>query len=174
MRVWSEDKGARRQIGEPPTSELVSNLDTRELARFIRQRLYDDRDYARIRRTDWRRKSTITWGCATLASAAATVILGLADLGTLASIGFVLSALVTSINAVEPFFNWRSRWVGAEEALASWHRIEESLALYVASTPEAELDRDQVVAYDREREIIWRTFAKDWLAARRGSTDQRS
>lgn len=128
MRGWPKDRYARRQVGEAPTVDLCPACPDWSSG-FVGQRLYDDRDYARIRRTEWRRKATLAWACSTLASAIATVILGLADLGTWASIGFVLSAWVTTINAVEPFFNWRSRWVGAEKALASWHRIEESLAL---------------------------------------------
>ena len=40
----------------------------------------------------------------------------LQDLDFWSGLGFSLVALVTVINAVEPFFNWRSRWVLMEEA----------------------------------------------------------
>jgi hypothetical protein len=172
MRGWPKDRYARRQVGDAPRVELVPGLSRLELAGFVRQRLYDDRDYARLRRTEWRRRATLAWACSTLASATATVILGLASLGTWASVGFVLSALVTTINAVEPFFNWRSRWVGAEKALASWHRIEESLALYVANTPETDIEPARVLEYDRSRQKVWSDFSGDWLSARRGTTER--
>ncbi|KRF23787.1 SLATT domain-containing protein [Phycicoccus sp. Soil803] len=162
-----KDKFVNRQIGEQPTVPLVSGLSELELASLVRGRLYGDKDYARSRRTEWRAKATTAWAASTLASAVATVILGLAELGTWASIGFVLSALVTTLNAVEPFFNWRSRWVGAEEALHNWHRIEESLALYVARTPADQVSTEHILEFDDARQRIWDDFSGEWLAARR-------
>lgn len=78
-----------------------------------------------------------------------------------------MSALVTAITALEPFFNFRSRWISADEALARWHRSEEELTLYVASRPEHELTTAEVLRFDDMRRDEWVRFSQDWLTGRR-------
>jgi hypothetical protein len=139
-----------------------------ELAAFVRQRLYDDRDYARGRRTEWR-LGAVTLRLLTVGlGAAATVTLGLANLDTKAAVGFALTAIATVLGGLEAFFNWRSRWVAAEEALASWHHIEENLALYVSALPNEDLEKDEILAFDRERRAVWSNFSRTWIQERKG------
>lgn len=102
-------------------------------------------------------------------SAAGTVILGLAELSGPAQLGFIFSALVTTLGAIEPFFNWRSRWVSAEEALAKWHRIEEDLTIYIAQTPFRRLDTDKILGFHDEYCRTWEQFSDQWLDQRRST-----
>ena len=167
---WIRRKSAavkHKFASPPPRHELVSGLDDFELARMIRERLYEDKEYARVRRRQWRGLASVTRLGSLALSAAGTIVLGVAELGRLATIGFICSALVTTLGAIEPFFNWRSRWILAEEALAQWHQIEEGLALYVAQNPAKDLDRDIILNFDRERRAVWSHFSTQWLRERR-------
>jgi hypothetical protein len=47
---------------------------------------------------------------------ASTIILGLQQLNFWTGLAFSFVAVGTLVSAVEPFFNWRSRWILMEEA----------------------------------------------------------
>ncbi|WP_459335508.1 SLATT domain-containing protein [Arthrobacter sp. TMS2-4] len=137
------------------------------MAKYIRASLYSAKDYARWRRKSWRTLASGTHLFGLALSATATVILGLSDLDGPAQWGFIFSALVTTIGAIEPFFNWRSRWVLAEEALARWHRIEEDLSLYVANREIEKLDQSEVMSFYHKYTQVWEQFSDQWLEQRR-------
>lgn len=156
-----------------PTHPLAAGLGTFDLAEMVRTRLYEDRAYARWRRKTWRRQASVTRLATLACSATATILIGLSGTNdvTLKNVGFVFSALVTTVAAIEPYFNWRSRWVMSEEALGRWHEIEESLSLYVAETQEADLDRERILAFDRSRREVWSAFNQQWIEQRRASPE---
>ncbi|TAP44617.1 SLATT domain-containing protein [Arthrobacter sp. S39] len=151
----------------PPTHPLEQGLTTLDLATRIRQNLYEAKTYARWRRKSWRVMASGTHLLGLAVSATATVILGLAELNGPAQWGFIFSALVTTLTAIEPFFNWRARWVFAEEALAEWHRIDSDLTMYVASTETNDLDRSKVLGYHDECSKVWEQFSGQWLEQRK-------
>jgi hypothetical protein len=72
-------------------------------------------------------------------SSAATIILGLQDLGFWSAIGFSLVALSTATTGIEAFFNWRSRWIFAEAAQYSLYRLQDDLDYLVARKDPLEL-----------------------------------
>ena len=146
---------------------LKSGLSALEIANLVNSRFELAVNYANTRRNSWRAGSSLVHWTTLGASAAATIVLGLSNLGTLGSIGFILSALVTTISAIEPFFNWRSRWVMAEEALADWYRGQQELELYISSTPEEAIDLTVIHSFDTARDATWRRFSKQWIAERR-------
>jgi hypothetical protein len=55
-------------------------------------------------------------------SGASTIILGLQNLDFWTELGFSLVAIATRVNALEPFFAWRSRWVLMEETQYRFYR----------------------------------------------------
>jgi hypothetical protein len=71
----------------------------------------------------------------TACSAFATIFLGL-KLPNLESqfkdAAFVLTALVTLLNALEPFFNYRALWVEHETALWKFYRLRDKIEYYMA------------------------------------------
>jgi hypothetical protein len=86
----------------------------------------------------------------------------------LAGLAFSLVALVTVINAIEPFFNWRSRWVLMEEAQYRFYRLEDDLNyLITKSNLEAIQLQDVDALYQRYR-LIWDELSLRWLEHRRG------
>jgi hypothetical protein len=100
-------------------------------------------------------------------SGASTVILGLQDLDFWASLGFSLVALSTVVAAVEPFFNWRSRWVLMEEAQYELRRIRDELDYLLATRGDAELRREDVEPFFRRSQQVWRQTSTQWLDQRR-------
>lgn len=161
-----------RRIGKQPDSKdpkyaLTPGLAPFELAERIRSYLYDAKTYARWRRQSWRTFASGAHLLTLASSATATVILGLAELEGIARWGFIFSALVTVVGSLELFFNWRSRWILAEEALSEWHRIEENLRLYVAATPAASLNEAKIVSFYDEYREVWNQFSNQWLEQRR-------
>jgi hypothetical protein len=153
-----------------PTDALAAGLSPFDLATRIRTNLYSAKSYARWRRKSWRIMASGTHMLGLALSAAATVILGVAELTGPAQWGFIFSALVTTLGAIEPFFNWRSRWVLAEEALANWHRIDDDLTMYVADTNENDLDRARIMGFHDEYCLVWEQFNNQWLDQRRAQT----
>ena len=154
---------------KPPTTPepltLVVGMPPLELARLVRDRLQHARGYGSRHLRDWRVAASGTRVVTLLLSLLATIFVGLSDPHGLAAAGFVCAAVVTAFNVLEPFFNWRSRQVLAEEAVDAWYRIEEDLVNYVSST--VDLDVARLLALDAERQAVWRRFSEGWLRARR-------
>jgi hypothetical protein len=102
-------------------------------------------------------------------SGASTIILGLQNLNFWAGLGFSLVAVTTVVNAVEPFFNWRTRWVFAEEAQHRFYRLQEDLEYLVATTPVPSLDMIQIQSMYTRYQHAWDEFAEKWLERRRNA-----
>lgn len=170
-RRWQERiarlAGLKETVAKP-APPLVAEMTALELANKIRGDYYKDRNYLRAKRARWAWGATAIRVVALTLSAAATIMLGLSDLSGLAAWGFALSALVTSVTALEPFFNFRSRWVSADQALARWHAAEEELTLYVAATSIDDLNVPGLLRFDHMRREEWSRFSEDWLEHRRG------
>ena len=150
---------------------MRAGLSTYELAIQLRDWTVHANSYSRSRKNKFRLFSSAMKVLSLAMSAAATIILGLQNLTFWAGLGFSLVALTTVINAVEPFFNWRSRWVLAEEAQHGFYRLEEDLEYLVATRRPEELrieDLDKF--YDRYKRI-WNDFSEKWLEHRRRVTE---
>lgn len=151
----------------PSAPELETELTPIELANRVRQQFYKDRNYLRIKRSRWAFGAIFIRLIALGLSSTATILLGLSELKGPAAWGFALSAIVTTVTALEPFFNFRSRWVSADEALAGWHRAEEELTTYVQTTARGQITLAEVTKYDEMRREEWLRFSQDWLSERR-------
>ena len=168
--------GEERSLAEESSDELFEDgrllqvdLPPDALAAYVQVRLRGARRYVQAQRNVWRVLATTTHLATLALSAAATIVLGFAQLTGLGALGFIFSALVTTISAIEPFYNWRSRWVISEEALAEWYRIEEDLTIYVASNPAESLNTGQIMAFDQRFVGVWENFNRKWLQSRKGT-----
>ncbi|MDQ0745330.1 hypothetical protein QFZ62_002638 [Clavibacter sp. B3I6] len=156
-----------RMRPKDPTNALQPGSSPLALATMIRGRFYTDRHWARIRRSHWSAGSTLLRVSVFTMSVLAIVFLGIADLDGFAIAGFICTATGTAVSALEGFFNWRARWIAADAALASWHRAEEELELYVASRREEDLDPSELLAFDLRRKEAWSEMSQTWLNERR-------
>ena len=73
-----------------------------------------------------------------------TIILGLQQLNFCTGLAFSFVAVGTLVSAVEPFFNWRSRWILMEEAQYRLQRIRDELEYYLLKTPAAGVALDDL------------------------------
>jgi len=162
--------------GAPPTPSHVMRpgLSNMELAELVRSRFYEDRHWARIRRDVWSARSTFLRVLLFVLSVLAIVFLGIAKLDGFAIVGFICTAASTAVAALEGFFNWRSRWIASDAALAQWHELEEALSLYIATHAESTLELEKILEFDERRRATWNEMSQTWLTQRRGGHDTTS
>jgi len=125
--------------------------------------------YARTKKSRFRRSSTALRVTALIPSATSTIILGLQNLDFWAGLGFSLVAVTTVVNAVEPFFAWRSRWVLMEETQYRFYRLRDDVTFYIASTPAGQLDAHVLKSMFEQYQNIWDQLGSRWLETRRPS-----
>jgi hypothetical protein len=100
-------------------------------------------------------------------SVASTIILGLQTLNAWTGVAFALVATVTTVNAVEPFFAWRDRWVLMEETQYRFYRLRDELTYYIASTKPDQLDEKELKRIFNEYQRIWDQLGRRWMEYRR-------
>lgn len=145
-------------------------LSPLDLARDLVTRIERGNQYARLRKRRFRRSSTSAWGLSFALSAASTIILGLQEQNLWTGIGFVLVALITVVNPLEPFFAWRSRWVLMEETQYRFYRLRDDVTYYLASTPSDELTEPTVRAFFDQYQAFWDQLGSRWIESRRSGT----
>ena len=150
-----------------PDTDLPVGLSPREMAAFLLNKIRQGNDYARRKKQWFRRGASVTKLLALGLSAASTVILGLQGLDSRADLALPFVALVTLLGAIEPFFNWRSRWVLMEEAQYRFQRLAEDLEYLVASTAADDLTFDQLGEVFERYQTIWGDLSRSWLEHRR-------
>ncbi|MFE5299473.1 DUF4231 domain-containing protein [Streptomyces sp. NPDC056632] len=153
--------------GVQPDSGLGVGLSPREAAALLLDKIRQGNGYARGKKKRFSRSAAVTKVATLVLSAASTVILGLQNLNAWAGLALACVALVTLLGAVEPFFNWRSRWVLMEEAQYRFQRLAEDLEYLVASTSADDLTFDQLNDIFDQYQAIWGDLSRTWLEHRR-------
>ncbi|MEU3612901.1 SLATT domain-containing protein [Streptomyces sp. NPDC006872] len=153
--------------GVQPDSGLGVGLSPREAAALLLDKIRQGNGYARGKKKRFGRSAAVTKVATLVLSAASTVILGLQNLNAWAGPALACVALVTLLGAVEPFFNWRSRWVLMEEAQYRFQRLADHLEYLVASTAADELTFDQLNEIFGQHQAIWGDLGRTWLEHRR-------
>jgi hypothetical protein len=124
----------------------------------------------RSRDRNRRRATTIKLSTVGL-SAVATVLLGLQLSGMddfLRNFAFILVTLVTLLNALEPFFNFRSMWVEEEASIAQFFRLRDELG-YEIATASGGTPSDEVLDRLFHQFLqIWEHHNNAWLGFRKG------
>ncbi|SMD20573.1 SLATT domain-containing protein [Lentzea albidocapillata] len=147
-------------------TDLPSGLKPHELAQHLRGQIERGHAYARARKQRFRWKSVTVRLTTLVLSAVSTIILGLQNLDPWTGTAFALVAVVTVVSALEPFFAWRSLWVLMEEASYKFHRLEDDLSYYVASTPADDVDPERVREMFERYQEIWDSLSGRWLKFR--------
>ncbi|MGW1788762.1 DUF4231 domain-containing protein [Streptomyces tubercidicus] len=150
-----------------PNSGPGVGLSPTETAVLLLGKIREGSDYTRGKKQRFRRSASVIKILTLALSAASTIILGLQSLNTWAGLAFALVALVTLLGAVEPFFNWRSRWVLMEEAQYRFRRLADELEYLVASTPADALTHDNLGELFGRYQTIWDDLGRTWLEHRR-------
>ncbi|USX55939.1 DUF4231 domain-containing protein [Lentzea sp. HUAS12] len=147
-------------------TDLPSGLKPLELAQHLQGQIARGHAYARSRKQRFRWKSVTVRLTTLVLSAVSTIILGLQNLDPWTGTAFALVAVVTVVSALEPFFAWRSLWVLMEEASYRFHRLEDELGYYVASTPADQVEVERVREMFERYQEIWDSLSSRWLRFR--------
>src|SRR5579864_7504630 len=144
-------KFSRRQARLPPALpsergflELAGRDDgipLRELFIRFRDLVSADMDWADSRKTRFRVRASCAKVATLALTAASTVVLGIPAIPDRTAITLPMVALVTLISALEPFFNWRSRWVLMEETQYRLNRIRDEMDYYLVTTRTPDIER---------------------------------
>ena len=143
-------------------TDLPSGLKPLELANHLLGQITRGHEYARSRKHRFRWKSVTVRLTTLVLSAVSTIILGLQNLDPWTGTAFALVAVVTVVSALEPFFAWRSLWVLMEDASHRFHRLEDDLSYYIASTPAGEVDAERVREMFEQYQAIWDSLSSRW------------
>jgi len=98
--------------GQVPGSALAPH----QVAARLQGQVSDGITWARRRKAKFRRSASAIRILSLVLAVTSTIILGLQQLNFWTGLAFSFVAAGTLVSAVEPFFNWRSRWVLMEEA----------------------------------------------------------
>jgi hypothetical protein len=138
-----------------------------ELAGDLLSRIDEGNAYARLRKQRFRWRSAAVRVASLVLSGVSTVILGLQNLDFWTGLGFSLVAVATVVNALEPFFAWRARWVLMEETQYRFLRLRDDLTYYLASTRPEDVQQPRIAAMYEQYQQIWDLIGQRWLDSRR-------
>ncbi|MCX4973753.1 MULTISPECIES: DUF4231 domain-containing protein [unclassified Streptomyces] len=156
-------------MAENPQSP--AGLPPVELARWVQGQLTAGMEWSESRRARFRRSASLVKLLSLAFSVASTVILGLQDLNFWASLAFSLGAVGVAVNAVEPFFNWRARWVLMEESEVRLRRIRDELDYLLVRTAPDLIRVEDVDPFFQRAQEVWADISRRWLDQRHA--DQR-
>ena len=144
-----------------------ADIPLREAFLRFRDLVSSDMDWADSRKARFRMRASCAKAAALTLTGASTVVLGIPAIPGRAAIALPMVALVTLISALEPFFNWRSRWVLMEETQYRLNRIRDEMDYYLVTTPAADLDRDRLHGFFTEQQDIWHDVSRQWVEFRK-------
>jgi hypothetical protein len=142
-------------------------IPLREAFLRFRDLVSADMDWADSRKARLRLRASCARVAALALTGASTVVLGIPVIPDRAAIALPMVALVTLISALEPFFNWRSRWVLMEETQYRLNRIRDEMDYYLVMTPGADLDRDRLLRFFVDQQEVWHDVSRRWIDFRK-------
>jgi hypothetical protein len=80
---------------------------------------------------------------------------------------FLMGGIVTFLNALEPFFNYRSLWIEHEEAQYKLHRLKDQIDFYMAGDLMTSIEPDQMDKFYANYNEIWDSLSNNWLKFRK-------
>ena len=144
-----------------------ADLPLRETLIRLRDLVSADMDWADSRKARFRARAAAAKVAALALTAASTVVLGIPAIPNRTAIALPMVALVTLVTALEPFFNWRSRWVLMEETQYRLNLIRDEMDYYLVTTPTTDLDRDRLHRFFTCRLDIWTDASRRWVEFRK-------
>lgn len=142
-------------------------IPLREMFIRFRDLVSADMDWADSRKTRFRVRASCAKVATLALTAASTVVLGIPAIPDRTAIALPMVALVTLISALEPFFNWRSRWVLMEETQYRLNRIRDEMDYYLVTTSTSDLDRDRLRRFFTDQQDIWNDVSRRWIEFRK-------
>ena len=144
-----------------------AELPLREAFIRFRDLVSADMKWADSRKVRFRTSASIAKLAALVLAAASTIVLGIPAIPNRTAIALPMVATVTLVSALEPFFNWRSRWVLMEETQYRLNRIRDEMDYHLVTTPAADLNQDQLRRFFMDQQDVWRDVSRRWAEFRK-------
>ena len=163
--------------GEPEPELILNNMDPKKKSEWLKERVGKALQHTYKRKDQNKRRATCVKLTAILLSGIATLLLGLRILGYEAmfvNIAFALVTMVTILNALEPYFNFRALWVEHELAIARFHRINDELNFYLAGSSSKEINSEKLSEIYKEYRETWNSLNNAWIGYRKGKANSLS
>lgn len=142
-------------------------IPLREAFLHFRDLVSADMDWADSRKARFRARASCAKVVALALTGASTVVLGISAIPDRAAIALPMVALVALIGTLEPFFNWRSRWVLMEEAQYQLNRIRDEMDYYLVTTSSADLKLPQLRKFFADQQDVWHDVSRQWVEFRK-------
>jgi hypothetical protein len=157
------------KTSNPPIQSAVPKpgLTPLELAQDILARIEQGNTYARSRKSQFRSSSSTVRMVSLMLTVTSTIILGLQELNVWTGIAFSLVAIITSVNTLESFFAWRTRWVLMEEVQSKLYKLRDELTYHIAANQPDQLEEPKLRAMFDEYQQIWDQLSNRWMESRR-------
>lgn len=84
----------------------------------------------------------------------------------------ILGAIVTMINALEPFFNFRTLWIDHEEAIARMYRLKNDVDFYLTGMTPETIEIKRLEAFLDRYKTIWNALNENYIKHRRQDGNQ--
>ena len=148
----------------------IQTSDAMQKLEFLQNGLEDSISRVTRKCTLNRRKAALISVTAIIFSGAATILLGLSASGFeiyFKNIAFALTAIVTMLSAMEPFFNYRALWVEHEQAAAKFYRLLDAVNYYKLGKGPQQCHCETVDAFFMEYQQIWQELSDAWIKERK-------
>jgi len=155
---------------QPTEEEETPGTALQAKADFLNGKIDSALKHVRQKRKENQRKASTIRLATLIFSSVTTILLGLQVVGIepqLKNIAFVFGALVTLMNALEPFFNFRALWVEHEAALWKLHRLKDKTDYYLEGITSEQLDARKLGELQLEYQGIWDELSKSWIDYRK-------
>ena len=137
-----------------------------QVLRF-RELVSSDMDWAAMRRRHFKSSAARVKIATLVLTAASTVVLGIDGIPERAAIALPMVAMVSVLTALDAYFSWRSRWILMEEAQYRLQRLRDRMDFYVVTTPEASIEKAELIEFFDEQQAIWADVSKRWVDYRK-------
>ncbi len=180
--VESKDK----QISNPLSNTIDFNIidlpldnitkdELQEKSQFLKLKIEQSIESSRKNKRINRKKASNIKVIILSFSGLATILLGLQIAGVekyFKEIAFVLGALVTILNAIEPYFNFRELWVEHEASSARFHRLKDRIDFYLSGCKTENLNAQVIYKFFEDYNDIWIDVSRSWISHRKKSGGQ--
>lgn len=124
-------------------------------------------EWADSRKARFRTYASWTRIAILLLTAGSTSVLGIPAIPNRTSIALPMVALVTLIGGLEPFYNWRSRWVLMEEAQYRLNHLRDTMDYYLVTRGDDGLRPEKLYEFFEAEQGVWSDVSRQWIEFRK-------
>lgn len=166
----SQEQQKPKEMSVSETNNYRENNEISEKAKWLFDAIDDGLRRANNKKDRFKRKASFIKLSTLLLSGFATILLGVQIQGwedKFKMVAFIFGAFVTMLNAVEPYFNFRSLWIEHEEVVYRLIRLKDELDFYLKGKNATEISVEEIEKFNTQYAQIWHDVSQKWLALRK-------